>query len=57
MTFPALRSRLFSALADVARAARDFLRGFTGLATAPRVMDAAARRELEEAAERRPRCC
>jgi hypothetical protein len=57
MTSSALRSRLLAALADVARAARDFLRGFTGLATAPRAMDAAARRQLEEAAERRPRCC
>ncbi len=45
---------------EALRAARDFLRGFTGLPAAceHRAGDAAeARRSLTERAERRPRCC
>jgi hypothetical protein len=48
---------LLRALRGAARALRDFLRGFTGLAAAPRTADAAGRRALEEEAARRPRCC
>lgn len=58
--------RVWNALApragDALRAARDFLRGFTGLPAAHErdasVADAAsARRSLTERAEKRPRCC
>jgi hypothetical protein len=47
----------WSRLADAGRALHGFLRGFTGLASAPPATRAAARRALEEAAARRPRCC
>jgi len=53
----ALSHVLLRALRDAARALRDFLRGFTGLAAAPTTADAAGRRALEEEAARRPRCC
>jgi hypothetical protein len=45
------------ALGSLARALRDFLRGFTGLAAAPPATDAAGHRAREAAAARRPRCC
>jgi len=48
---------LLRALRGAACALRDFLRGFTGLARAPKAADAAGRRALEEEAARRPRCC
>ena len=57
MSGSALSHVLLRALRDAARALHDFLRGFTGLATAPTTADAAGRRALEEEAARRPRCC
>jgi hypothetical protein len=57
MSGGALPHALLRALRDAARALREFDRGFTGLAAAPAAVDAAGRRALEEAAERRPRCC
>ena len=45
------------ALRCAAQALRDFVRGFTGLAKAPRAVGREGRRALEEEAGRRPRCC
>jgi hypothetical protein len=57
MNARAFAAMLARTLRGAAGAARGFLRGFTGLASAPPAADAASRRALEEAAARRPRCC
>lgn len=44
-------------LRAAAIALRDFARGFLGLAAPPVSSSEAARRQIRDAAERRPHCC